>query len=168
MKKATLAVAFLFLAACSKQETKIPTPADLGNQRTESGPRATLIRNLDLGAAMSSVVPTGICAQLVQHESGQYKGLKVIEISDGPSCPSDIADESKTLVEVFKYEFVAPSNEIAIYAGQTRVGTGEWYSMADKNAGEARKVNKLCNENFASVCSFSTNEMEGFGGIFMH
>jgi hypothetical protein len=49
VKKATLAVAFLFLAACSKQETKIPTPADLGNQRTESGPRATFIRNLDLG-----------------------------------------------------------------------------------------------------------------------
>jgi len=168
VKKATLAVAFLFLAACSKQETKIPSPADLGNQRTESGPRATFIRNLDLGTALSSVVPVGICAQLVQHESGQYKGLKVIEISSGPSCPSDIADESQTVVEVFKYEFVAPSNEIAIFANSTRVGTGEWYSMADKNAGEARKVLNLCTGSYSSVCSFSTNEMEGLGGIFLH
>jgi hypothetical protein len=168
VKKATLAVAFLFLAACSKQETKIPTPADLGNQRTESGPRATFIRNLDLGTALSGVVPVGICAQLVQHESGEYKGLKVIEVSSGPTCPSEVVDDSQTLVEVFKYEFYGESNGIKIMAGSKEVGLAEWYSMADKNAGEARKVQQLCTGSYASVCSFSTNEMEGLGGILIH
>jgi hypothetical protein len=104
----------------------------------------------------------------VQHESGQYKGLKVIEISSGPSCPSDLVDDSQTLVEVFKYEFYGPSNDIKIMAGDKQVGLAQWYSVADKNAGEARKIQDLCTGRYASACSFSTNEMEGLGGILIH
>lgn len=136
--------------------------------------RATVVKNLELGSqitdkADSLGLESGLCAQLVIPNTGDNKGSKVIEISQGP-CPAGnaLVDDSNQDVSVLQIQSYGNSNEMKVYekGSPTQLGVAYWASIADKNSNTPYKLDSLCTGSYESACYILADE-ERFRGVYV-
>ncbi len=143
------------------------------------GPRAKHVRNLEVYSELTKFIETqgikgGLCAQLVVPNTGDLKGIQVLEVSQGP-CPAnnELVDPAKTYVESNEiqnvrdgenYSRIFPANDFETAFGEVQ------YQHEEIAKKLPFRLLELCSQitgfDYTQVCYFAEPKDGKFNGTY--